>query len=255
MSYITAFDGLLWLLVTLAVFVFLQRWLHREIQAFFLILTRSPGVTQVLFAVIFFPGVLLHELSHFLSAKLLGVKTGRFSLIPQAQANGRLRLGYVETASGGFVRDALIGVAPLVTGSLLVAYVAIDQMHIMPLWDVLRSANWGAFWDMLGSVPMSPDFWLWFYLAFTISSTMMPSQSDRHAWLPLGFLIVGLAAVAILAGAGTWMLTNLAPPFNQFLRALAMIFGLSGGLHLLLILPFLILHRILAKLSGVDVDG
>ena len=58
-------------------------------------------------------------------AKLLGVQTGKFSLIPQAQPNGKLRLGYVETASGGFIRDALIGAAPLVTGSLFVAYVAI----------------------------------------------------------------------------------------------------------------------------------
>jgi hypothetical protein len=253
LSYITAFDGLLWLLVALAVFVFLQRLLHREIQAFFLILTRSPGVTQVLFALIFFPGVMLHELSHFLIAKLLGVQTGNFSLIPQAQPDGKLRLGYVETASGGFVRDALIGAAPLVMGSLFVVYAAIYEMRILPLWDLMRSADWGGFWTMLGSVPYSPDFWLWFYLTFTISSTMMPSQSDRHAWLPLGFLVLGLAAVAILAGAGAWMLANLAPPFNQFLRALAMIFGLSGGLHLLLIFPFLVLHRILVRLTGVDV--
>jgi hypothetical protein len=102
-------------------------------------------------------------------------------------------------------------------------------------------------------VPQVPDFWLWFYLTFTISSTMMPSQSDRDAWLPLGFLVAGLAAAAVLAGAGSWMLANLAPPFNQFLRALAMIFGLSGVLHVLLILPLWLLHRILTKLTGVDV--
>ncbi len=253
MSYLSSFDGLLWLLVALAVFVLLQRFLHREIQAFFLILTRSPGVTQVLFALIFFPGVLLHETSHFIAAKLLRVRTGKFSLIPQPQADGKLRLGYVETASGGFVRDALIGAAPLVTGGLFVAYAAIYRMHLLPLWDLMRSADWGAFWAMLASAPKFSDFWLWFYLTFTISSTMMPSHSDRHAWLPLGLLVAGLAAAAILAGAGTWMLANLAPPFNQFLRALAMIFGLSGVLHILLILPFLLLHRILTRLTGVDV--
>jgi hypothetical protein len=253
LSYVTAFDGLLWFLAALVIFVLLQRLLHREIQAFFLILTRSAGVTEVLFALIFFPGVLLHELSHFLTAKILFVPTGKFSLIPQAQPDGKLRLGYVETDSGGFVRDALIGAAPLVTGSLFVAYTAIYQMHLLPLWDLMRSANWGTFWAMLTSVPKYPDFWLWFYLTFTISSTMMPSQSDRHAWLPLGILVVGLVAAAILAGAGTWMLTNLAPPFNQFLQALAMIFGLSGVLHILLILPFFLFHRIVTRLTGVDV--
>jgi len=146
-----------------------------------------------------------------------------------------------------------LGFVLLVTGSLFVAYAAIVQMHILPLWDLMRSADWGSFWAILASVPKSPDFWLWFYLTFTISSTMMPSQSDRHAWLPLGFLIVGLVVAAILAGAGAWMLANLAPPFNRFLQALAMIFGLSGVLHILLILPFLLLHRILTRLTGVDV--
>lgn len=253
MSYLSAFDGLLWLVVALVAVGFLQRWLHREIQAFFLILTRNPGVTQVIFALIFFPGVLLHELSHFLSAKILGVQTGKFSLIPQAQADGKLRLGYVETASGGFVRDALIGVSPLVTGSLYVAYTAIFQMKLIPLWDLLRSWNLMGFWGNLGSVPKTPDFWLWFYLTFTISSTMMPSQSDRHAWMPVVILVVGLVGAAILAGAGTWMLANLAPPLNEFLQALAMIFGLSGLLHGLLILPFLLLHKILARVTGVDV--
>ena len=253
MNFLTSFDGLLWLLAALVVFMLLQRVLHTEIQAFFLILTRRPGVTQVIFALIFLPGVFLHELSHFLTAKLLGVRTGKFSLIPQAQANGRLRLGYVETASGGFIRDALIGAAPLVTGCLFVAYAAIYQMQLLPLWGFLRAAQTDAFWAYLKTVPAQPDFWLWFYLTFTVSSTMMPSASDRHAWLPLGLLVAALVGVVILAGAGPWMLANLAPPFDSFLRALALLFGLSGILHILLILPFLVLHRLLTKLTGVDV--
>jgi len=253
MSYLASFDGLLWLLGTLAALILLQRILHREIQAVFLILTRRPGVTQVIFALIFLPGVFLHEFSHFLTAKLLGVRTGKFSLIPQAQPNGRLRLGYVETAPGGFVRDALIGAAPLVTGSLFVAYAAIYRMQLLPLWDTVRAAQWDAFWGYLSLVPTVPDFWLWFYLTFTVSSTMMPSASDRHAWLPLGLLVAGLVGLAILAGAGPWMLANLAPPFNNFLRALALLFGLSAVLHALLIIPFFLLHRILAKLTGVDI--
>ena len=81
----------------------------------------------------------------------------------------------------------------------------------------------------------------------------MPSESDRHAWLPLGLLAGVLLGIAILAGAGPWMLENLASPFNSFLRALALIFGLSGIFQILLILPFLLLHLILSKLTGVDI--
>ncbi len=254
MNFFLTFDGLFWLTATLLVFVFLQRLLHREIQAFFLVLSRNPGATQVIFALIFFPGVLLHETSHFVMAKILGVPTGKFSLIPQAQADGKLRLGYVETASGGFIRDALVGAAPLLTGCLFVAYVGIYHMDLLPLWNFLRAADWQGSWALILATPRSPDFWLWFYLTFTISSTMLPSASDRHAWLPLGLLLAGLLLVAILAGAGTWMLQNLATPFNQFLQVMAIIFGLSGVLHLILVLPFLLMHTLLSRLTGVDVD-
>jgi hypothetical protein len=253
MTHLNSFNGLLWLLISLVALALLQRFLHREIQAFFLILTRRPGVTQVLFALIFLPGVFLHELSHFLMAKLLRVRTGRFSLIPQAQQNGRLRLGYVETASGGFLRDALIGIAPLVTGCLFVAFAAIYKMHLLPLWDFVRAGDWSQFWIALGAVPSLPDFWLRFYLSFTISSMMMPSASDRQTWLPVILLAAGLVGLAILAGAGSWMLENLAPLVNEFLRSLALIFGLSAAIHILLILPFLLLHVVLAKLTHVDV--
>jgi hypothetical protein len=253
MNYQPSFDGLLWVLAAAVLLVVLQRSLHREIQAFFLILTRRIGLTEAIFALIFLPGVFLHELSHFLMAKLLGVRTGRFSLIPQAQPNGKLRLGYVETASGGFVRDALIGAAPLVTGSLFVAYVAIYHFQLLPMWDLIKLTGWDGFWARLAEIPQTADFWLWFYLTFTVSSTMMPSSSDRQAWLPLGLLAGALLGIAILAGAGPWLLENLANPLNSFLRTLALLFGLSGIFQILLILPFLLLHRILTKLTGMDI--
>lgn len=253
MGILSSFDGLLWLLVTLVMLVLLQRLLHHEIQAVFLILTRRPGVTQVLFALIFLPGVFLHEFSHFLAAKLLSVRTGRFSLIPQAQPDGRLRLGYVETASGGVLRDALIGVAPLVTGSLFVAFAAINRMQLLPLWEFVRLGEWGLFQAGLAAVPQRPDFWLWFYLTFTVSSTMMPSASDRQAWLPVGLLAAALVGIAIFAGAGAWMLAHVAPPVNESLQALALIFGLSVAIHVLLIPPFFLFHKLLARLTGVDV--
>lgn len=253
MNYISSFDGLFWLLLALLALIFLQRILHREIQAFFLILTRRPGATQIIFALIFFPGILLHELSHFLIAKLLGVRTGHFSIFPQPLPNGRLRLGYVETASGGALRDALIGIAPLVTGCIFVAYTAIFKLDLLSLWEFLRGGNLAIFWMGLGVVFRVPDFWLWFYLAFVVSSTMLPSASDRHAWLPVGLFAGGLLIIVILAGAGPWMLENLAPPINSFLQALAMIFGLSAVLHTLLILPFFLLHGLLAKLTHIDV--
>ncbi len=48
-------------------------------------------------------------------AKLLGVRTGKFSLIPQPLPDGHLQLGYVEAAHSDILRDSLVGAAPLIT--------------------------------------------------------------------------------------------------------------------------------------------
>ena len=249
----TQTDGLVWFLLTLLPLVFLQRLLHREIQAVFLIVSRSPEFTIALFSLIFLPGVLLHEFSHYLMALILGVPAARFSLLPQMLPEGRLQLGYVETGRTDIIRDSLIGAAPLIAGGSVVAFLSVTRLELLPLWEVLRNGQLNLFWLGITLLPQIKDFPLWFYLVFTISSTMLPSSSDRHAWLPLGVSVLVLLALAILAGAGPWMLANVAPLLNTFLRSSAIIFGLSAALHAVLILPIGLVHLILVRLTGVDV--
>ncbi len=247
------FAGFFWFAAALVPLLLLQRALHREIQIVFLILTRSRPLSHGLFSLLFFPGVALHELSHFFMAKLLRVRTGRVSLLPAALPDGRLQLGYVETARSDVLRDSLIGLAPLLTGSAFLAYAGIFQMRLGSLWSVLAQGNFPLFFEGLLAIPRIPDFSLWFYLAFTVSSTMTPSESDRRAWLSLALWTGALLALAIVAGAGGWMLANLAPLVDGFLQSAAILFGLSAALHLVLLLSVNLIRFALVRLTGVDV--
>lgn len=249
----TQLTGFLWFILTLLPLIVLQRLLHREIQAVFLILTRDAGLTMGIFSLIFLPGVFLHELSHFLMAKILRVPTGRFSIFPRALPDGRLQLGYVETMRSDIVRDSLIGAAPLIAGTLAVAYVALYRLDMRVLWDTFRNGQFTLFWLGLSALPRVNDFVLWFYLTFAVSSTMMPSESDRHAWLDLVIAVGILFSVTLLFGAGPWMLDNVAPLVSQFLSSVAVIFGLSAVVHAILILPTALIHKLLARISGMDV--
>jgi hypothetical protein len=245
--------GLFWFVLTLAPLVLLQRLLHREIQAVFLIITRDTRLTMGIFQVIFLPGVFLHEASHFVMAKILRVPTGRFSILPKSLPDGRLQLGYVETARSDIVRDSLIGAAPLITGTILVAYIAFYHLEVRILLDVLREGQLNLFWMGIRALPTVRDFYLWFYLAFCASSTMMPSQSDRHAWLELVIATGVIFSLVLLIGAGPWMWRNIAPLISNFLSSVAVIFGLSAAIHTVLVLPTALIHRVLTRLTGVDV--
>ncbi len=252
-AIIQNWDGLAWLVLLTAPLLFMQRRLHFEIQAFFLLLTRRPEVAFGLFSLLFFPGVLLHEGSHFLMARLLGVRTGRFSLIPQVLPGGKLQLGFVETAAADPLRDALIGAAPLLTGGVAIAYLGLLRLGLLPLAGFFSAQDWPAVLGVLRGLPAQPDFWLWFYLAFTISSTMLPSASDRRAWLPVVLVLALMLGLALLGGAGPWMLEHLAPWVNRALRVLAAVFGISLGIHLALWLPFRLLRALASKATGLHV--
>lgn len=245
--------GLMWLLLLLGPLFFAQRSLHREIQAIFLLITRRSDLAIALFALLFFPGVLLHETSHFLMARLLGVRTGRLSLLPRPLPNGRLQLGYVETQASDWVRETLIGAAPLITGGLLVAYAGVQRLGLTTAWDALSSGAPGALQQALSAMLARPDFWLWFYLTICVSSTMLPSASDRRAWLPLSLVSALLLGLGWLAGAGPWLLNNAAPVVNRALEAAALVLAISLGLHLVLLPPFWLARRGLSRVSGLEV--
>ena len=248
-------DGLFWLLLLLGPLLLLQRSLHREVQAIFLLLTRRTEITLMLFSLLFLPGVILHETSHYVTARLLRVRTGRFSLLPRPLSNGRLQLGFVETAETDWVRDALIGVAPLLAGGTFVAYAGLVRLHLASLGEQLLATGWTGLPDILAALYSQSDFWLWFYLTLAVSSTMLPSSSDRRSWLPLSLAAGGLLLVSLLLGAGPWLLANLAAPFNQAIRVVALIFGISLLAHLVLWPPLLGGRLLLERILGLRVSS
>jgi hypothetical protein len=245
--------GLLWLVGLLLLFLAAQRWLHRQIHAILLIMTRHPTLSLGLFSLIFFPGVLLHETSHYLMAVLLRVRTGKFSLLPQVLPDGTLRLGYVETAKTDVLRDALIGTAPLLTGGAVVALIGISLVPVTPLWTWVNQGRLDLAWEALRAIPGQPDFWLWFYLGFAISSTMLPSASDRRAWLPIAIPLLVLTGLAVFAGAGPWLLEHLAPGIETLLSALVTVLALSLAAHLALGLPIGLLAALVSRVTGLRV--
>jgi hypothetical protein len=247
--------GLPWLLLLLLLgpFVLLQRSLHREIQAIFLLVTRRVDVTMVLFSILFFPGILLHECSHYLMARVLGVRTGRLSLIPRPLAKGRLQLGFVETQSTDWLRDAFIGSAPLLSGGFLVAYVGLVCLGLPALWQVDNYVSLSNLCEIFQKLSSQTDFWLWFYLTLVVSSTMLPSESDRRAWLPLGIILVLLLVMSLAFGAGPWLALHLAQPLNQVLLTIDFILGISVLVHLILLLPLWIMRCTLNRLLPFQV--
>ncbi|MBI9043387.1 MAG: hypothetical protein JEZ06_02805 [Anaerolineaceae bacterium] len=243
-------NGILWFSAFLIIFIFVQRRTHREIQTIFYLLTRRLNWAYGLFALILLPGVFLHEISHFLTAKVLGVRTGKFSIFPREAENGKLRMGYVEVERVGFLRNAIIGTAPLIVGFAAILWISFNPLNMAAIWDALLEGQIeiiinSQFFEMIMNRPWA---WLWFYLLLVISSSMLPSESDRREWLLAVVIVLGMILIAWLAGAGTWLWETFWPLVNRMFAGLAIVFGISLFVHFVIWLPFGLLRVLLQRM-------
>ena len=209
-------SALFWLIVTVLIMYPLKRWISAHVQGVAFLVTNNRQAAVWLFWVLFLPGTLLHEISHWLTAKLLGVKTGKFSLWPKPKRGGELQMGSVQVDVVDPFRYSLIGLAPLIFGSIAVLAIGQGQLALGQGGLALLSGDLSAVGQALANTLTVPDVWLWLYLLFAISNAMLPSASDRMAWRTV-LLYLGLAA---LLAIGLGFNPTIPPTVQEFILAI-----------------------------------
>ncbi|HEV2339720.1 MAG TPA: hypothetical protein VGT05_03045 [Patescibacteria group bacterium] len=161
---------LLGLCIALIIVLFLlSREVSRSLATLFFRLTKNEKITLFLLSVILLPGVVVHELSHLLTAHLLFVKAGKMEFFPQVQGE-HIKLGSVAVARSDPLRKLFIGVSPLLFGiSLLFAL----SFFLSPFSHTFS-------WQML----------LFVYTLFEVGNTMFSSKKDMEGARTLLFLLV-----------------------------------------------------------------
>src|SRR5438046_2523954 len=97
----------------------LSRQLTRSLSYLFYRLTKSKQMTIYLLAVVFLPGTLVHELSHYFMAVVLFVHAEGLEVVPKLQEHG-VKLGSVGIARTDPLRRLLIGMAPFLFGTVII---------------------------------------------------------------------------------------------------------------------------------------
>jgi len=241
------------LFVVLGLLLWADRWLHRRLQGVMYLLAGDEEIALWLYAIILFPGVLLHELSHALSAAIVGVKIGRINILPR-KVGKRIQLGFVPVQETDFLRASFIGAAPLFCGGLAVIALGYSVFGAPEVVAALATQDWVAALRGLAEAFRAPDAWIWAYLVFAIGNTMLPSRSDIHAWPFLGFLAVVLVFLVLLLGGGALLLDGL----GQFLTVAVRWVVLLGACTLLIDMPFFALiygaQKVLEHVKGVRLE-
>jgi len=208
--------------------LFILAWLSRQISIHIQIPvyfgTRSKDAPTIALFLVFLPGVFIHESAHWGMAKICGLKTGKFRVWPKRQGK-QIGLGSVNVESGGAFVGALVGMAPLIAGTLLIGAISHFVFGADRLTEAASAGDWRGGLQTFRDAARVRDGLLWAYLLFTIANAMMPSASDREPLKPVVlYSIVGIALYLVLglplgpiAQAIAWALPTLQGLTSAFL--------------------------------------
>ncbi len=230
----------------------LQRWITRHVQGIGMLLFDSYDAGMALLWFFLLPGIIIHELSHWLMARLMNLKTGRFHIWPQLKGK-QIILGSVEVQRGNLLLDSLVGLAPFIGGSLCllaIGYWTFDAGALGLAWE---GQDWPRFLDLLLGAPAVPDSWIWLYLLVTISNAMMPSPTDRESWRPVLIYLVIVASALLFFGWWPSLPGELTRQLLDGLRTLSYAFGLSLIIDAVFALAVALTELVIGKVRGVKV--
>lgn len=170
----------LYLVGELILLFILSQTLSKTLSQVFYTIFRSEKITVYLLAILFFPGVVIHEVSHWLMAQILFVPTGKVEFMPQLRGK-ELKLGSVAVATSDPFRRALIGFAPFLVGTSLILTVLF-------------------FYDVLSIIPEAIKPYLVGYFIFEIGNTMFSSKKDLEGTVELVLTFAILAVIVYFLG-------------------------------------------------------
>ena len=241
------------LIVTLLALLWVKRRITRSLQELSMRLVYDPDVALIIYFVIVLPGVVIHELSHWLMAKLLRARVTFPTLGPVRRGRSkRISLGSVRVSKVDPVRASLIGVAPLLGGSAVILIIGNLVLGVGELADAMAGQGMAGALDALGQMLQVGDFWLWLYLIFSVSNAMLPSDSDMATIRPvLIFLGIATAIVVVVTGV-RGISPSVVDAVNALAGYLATAFGLTLGVDLVFIGVILLVLMPIRWWHGVD---
>ena len=198
------------------------------------------------------PGVFLHELSYWLTAGILNIQAKSSLKWPEPQEIAELDLSFVELSKNASpVKLALITLAPIITGLVTVWFIANNVLNFNDFFMTLGTGELADVADAVRGLASAPDFWLWIYLLFAISNTMIPKLTNlrglRWVLIAAGIILVLL----FLIGAGSQIIFGtLAQPLTNAVNLLSATFVVIIGIDLLFVILLGTVEAIIERITG-----
>ncbi len=242
------------LLLVLGPLVFAEQWIHRHLFGVAYLLTEDKEQATGFYYIIFLPGVVLHEFVQYLVAGILNIKIKKMEIRPHRQDNGTIRYDFITIDKTDKIRSAIMGGTPFLIAAALVYFISTQILNLHAIPAAFSTGEIDALGPAIQQQFNTPDFFLWFYLLFTISNGMIPTKEDRDGWgLVLG--VVGVLSVIFLViGLDEFLVDTLTGPVKEALELVTVSLLIILMMDIVVIFGLGLLEDSLERRRGYRVD-
>ena len=184
------------------------------------------------------PGVLLRGVTGWLAAGALNVRAVRSFQLLQKPAIGPLELNFIRLPADVHpIKGAIIAAVPLAAGLLAVWGIAVNAFALETVLGLAAPGQLDDAGRALSTLLAQADFWLWFYLAFTISNTMFPSPASERRWWQRALPVAVILLILVIGGRLLW-------------NGLALLLSLMTLINLFAVMVLGAIEAVIERLSG-----
>lgn len=203
------------IIIELILIFLLSRNIFSLLYTLFFLPTKHHTIAHTIATLLFLPGTIIHEFSHAVIARLMGVKIGQIRVYPfRDKETGELKAGNCEIEKVDPVRLTIIGIAPTILGILILYLIVLYIFNkslpstdfILIIKTLLNLKNWPAYLGI-----------------FFISSTMFTSKKDLKE-AAIVFPVLILFGFILYTMGGRIPLISL---FEKPLNSLSIVLGIT----------------------------
>lgn len=226
--------------------------MHQHIFKVGWLLTHNRKTTVVFYYTAFLPGIALHELCRWLTAGILNVRATRAALLPEHDEIGKLQLSLVQVSPNArALKRMIIEAAPAIVAFAALWLIATDMLDLESSLRIAAGGSVGDYGRAIGILSEQPDFWLWFYLMFTIANTMLPPASEalRNRYrLTSALILAGACAIGLVSDLESMAI--LGADLRRLLSSLSLVLFFTVIINLVMVLALGLIEAVIERLTG-----
>lgn len=185
-------------------------------------------------------------------AGVLNVRADRSIQWPEKQEIGNLQLNFIKLApKANPLKRAVISASPLLVGLLAIWVIAVNIFQVDTVIAIASSGQLEDVARAVGVLTSAPDFWLWFYISFTIANTMFPTISkDMQGWWQIAGGFAVILVTLVILGIGQSLLTEITLTIGQLISSLSVTLILTITINLIMVMLLGLIEYTVERVTG-----